>query len=287
LNASTNKVSPAWVEAMGITILAGRGLAESDGAAHQPEPVVVNQSFVRHFFPGANPLGRQFGIGRDQVVTAAYEIVGVASDSRYRSFREPFQPTLFSCFCGTRTTDAVFQLEVRSAGPPENVIAPVEAVMRKIDPRLPFREIRTMRRDVDDSLWAERTLAAVGSGLSLLAAVVACVGLYGLLFFTLAHGAARSAFDGVGRAARRHRPCHVAARARHPARRRGPGNRGLRARRAPDGECALRGRSRQLDYQRRGCCRDAVGRTRGSGATCLACVARGPLANPARRLSLI
>ena len=130
-------------------------------------------------------MGRQFGIGRDQMVTAAFVIVGVLSDSRYRSFREPFQPTLFSCFCGTGTGDAVFQLEVRSAGPPAGVIAPVEAVMRKIDPRLPFREIRTMRRDVDDSLWAERTLAAVGSGLSILAAVIACVGLYGLLSYTL------------------------------------------------------------------------------------------------------
>jgi ABC-type antimicrobial peptide transport system permease subunit len=146
--------------------------------------VVVNQSFVRRFFPAGNPLGRQVGIGRDQVVAAAYQIVGVASDSRYRSFREPFQPTLFSCFCGTGTGDSVFQLEVRSAGPPESVVAPVEAAMRKIDARLPFREARTMRQDVNDSLWAERTLATVGSGLSLLAAVIACVGLYGLLSYT-------------------------------------------------------------------------------------------------------
>ena len=185
LNASTNKVSPAWFEAMGMTIVAGRGLAESDGAAHTPAPVVVNQSFARRFFPEGNALGRQFGIGRDQVVRAAYEIVGVASDSRYRSFREPFQPTLFSCFCEAGNGDSVFQLEVRSAGPPDSVIAPVEAIMRQIDPRLPFREARTMRQDVDDSLWAERTLATVGSGLSLLAAVIACVGLYGLLSYTL------------------------------------------------------------------------------------------------------
>jgi ABC-type antimicrobial peptide transport system permease subunit len=170
---------------MGMTVLAGRGLVESDGAAPKPAPVVVNQSFARRFFPDGNPLGRQFGIGRDQVVTAAYQIVGVSSDSRYRSFREPFQPTLFSCFCGTGTGDSVFQLEVRSAGPPASIIAPVEALMRKIDPRLPFRETRTMRQDVDDSLWAERTMATVGSGLSLLAAVIACVGLYGLLSYTL------------------------------------------------------------------------------------------------------
>ncbi len=186
LNASTNKVSPAWFDAMGMTILAGRGLTEADGAPRTPAPVVVNQSFVRHFFPGGQPLGRQFGIGRDQVVTAAFEIVGVVSDARYRSFREPFQPTLFSCLCGTRSGESVFQLEVRTVGRPESAIASVESAMRQIDPRLPFREVRTMRSDVDDSLWAERTLATVGSGLSMLAALIACVGLYGLLSYTVA-----------------------------------------------------------------------------------------------------
>ena len=58
--------------------------------------------------------------------------------------------------------------------------------MRRIDPRLPFREIRTLKQDVDDSLWAERTLAGIGSVFSAVAALVACIGLYGLLSFTLA-----------------------------------------------------------------------------------------------------
>jgi predicted permease len=186
LNASTNSVSPAWFETMGIAILAGRNLVEADGAAQSLTPVVVNQSFVRRFFPAGDPLGRQFGIGRDQVAKAAFEVVGVAGDARYRSLREPFQPTIFSCFCGARAGDAFFQLEVRSQGPPDSVTASVESLMRRIDPRLPFREVRTLRRDIEDSLWAERTLAAVGAGLSLLAAVIACVGLYGLLSYTLA-----------------------------------------------------------------------------------------------------
>ncbi len=185
LNASSNMVSPAWFDTMGMAVVAGRNLTEADGVERTPAAVVVNQSFVRRFFPRGDPLGRQFGIGRDQVVKAAFEIVGVVSDARYRSLREPFQPTIFSCFCGARTGDSFFQLQVRALGPPESVIASVETLMRKVDPRLPFREVRTLRRDVDDSLWAERTLAGIGSALSLLAAVIACVGLYGLLAYTL------------------------------------------------------------------------------------------------------
>ena len=57
--------------------------------------------------------------------------------------------------------------------------------MRAIDPALPFREVRTLRTDIDDSMWAERTLASIGTALSILAAVIACFGLYGLLSYTL------------------------------------------------------------------------------------------------------
>jgi predicted permease len=186
LNASINAVSPPWFETMGMKIVAGRNLAELDGAESAPTRVVVNQTFARRFFPGENPLGRKFGVGRDQLARASFEIVGVVTDARYRSFREPVQPTFFSCACGARGSDAFFHLEVRAIGPPETVIASVESLMRKIDPNLPFREVRTLRTDVDDSLWAERALAAIATVLSTIAALIASVGLYGLLSYTLA-----------------------------------------------------------------------------------------------------
>jgi len=66
------------------------------------------------------------------------------------------------------------------------VIASVEGLMRRIDPQLPFREVHTMRQEVRDSMWAERMLAGIGSAFSAVAALVACIGLYGLLSFTLA-----------------------------------------------------------------------------------------------------
>ncbi|MCU1238577.1 MAG: hypothetical protein JWP63_6544, partial [Candidatus Solibacter sp.] len=185
LNASTNSVAPAWFDTMGMKIVDGRGLADGDGTDDGPTPAVVNQAFAKRFFPNESPLGRYFGIGRDQIARASYRIIGVVTDSRYRSFREPIQPTLFTCMCNARAGDAFFQLEVRSLAAPETVIASVESLMRTIDPRLPFREVRTLRRDVDDSLWAERMLASIGTALSILAALIACVGLYGLLSYTL------------------------------------------------------------------------------------------------------
>lgn len=184
LNASTNLVAPNYFRTMGMRLLQGRNLASGDGlAGRNPKPVVVNQAFVHRFLAEANPIGRTFGIGFDRVAGADYEIVGVVSDARYRSLREPFQPILYSCFCDALAKgQANFSLEVRTAVPPESIIASVRA----IDPGIRFREVRTLVQDVDDSLWAERTLAVIGSVFAGVAALVAAIGLYGLLSFTLA-----------------------------------------------------------------------------------------------------
>ena len=108
LNASTNAVSPAWFETMGMSIVAGRNLVEADGARRHAHPRRGQPELRAPLLSRSEiPLGRQFGIGRDQIVKASFEIVGVVSDARYRSFREPFQPTIFSCFCGARAGDCV------------------------------------------------------------------------------------------------------------------------------------------------------------------------------------
>jgi predicted permease len=190
LNASINMVAPDYFDTMGMKIVAGRGLAESDATEQKPVRVVVNEAFVRHFFPEQNPVGRHFGMGFNTVIRPDFEIVGVVSDARYRSVREDFQPTTFQCLRGNRTGVKAFfdlgHLEVRTYGPPEGVITGVESLMRRIDPNLPFREVSTLRQEVRASMWAERTLAGIGSVFSMVAAAVACVGLYGLLSFTLA-----------------------------------------------------------------------------------------------------
>lgn len=186
LNASTNTVSPDYFRTMGLQLLAGRALQPGDGAERKPRIVVVNQAFVRRFLPHTNPLGRTFGIGRDHIATADFGIAGVVTDARYRSLREPFQPIIYSCFCDAAALrQRFFSLEVRSAAPAA-VIPEVEALLRSLAPGVPFREIRTMRQDVDDSLWAERTLASIGTAFAAVAALIAALGLYGLLSYTLA-----------------------------------------------------------------------------------------------------
>src|SRR6185503_17423561 len=108
-------------------------------------PVVVNQSFARRFFPDGNAVGKRFGTGMGAVAAPSFEVVGVVTDTRYRSLREPYQPIFYGAFSekGDNTRFG-FQVEVRTWGRPESVIASMRAVMRRIDPNLTFREIPTL-----------------------------------------------------------------------------------------------------------------------------------------------
>jgi ABC-type antimicrobial peptide transport system permease subunit len=146
----------------------------------------VNQVFARRFFPGENPIGRRLGTGYDRVIQPEYEIIGVVSDTKYRSLREPLQPTVFECLCQTKEMgDSSFQLQVRTYGRPEAVIQTIQDLLRRIDPRLPFVEVRTLREEVEISLWQERLLSRVTSLFAVLAALLAGIGLYGMLSYTV------------------------------------------------------------------------------------------------------
>lgn len=187
LNSDMNSVSPGYFEALGIRLLAGRTFDNRDLRPSKPKPVVVNETFVRRFFPGrffskANGVGQRFGDAQGDPLEPRYEVVGVAADSKYRSLREAPFPAVFGCI---RTADDLpqpsFELIVRSSGDPASIISAVRSTLRSIDARLPFREVHTLREDLAASLWSEHTLVRLGSLFSTLAVLLAAIGLYGLL----------------------------------------------------------------------------------------------------------
>ena len=98
LNSSLNAVTPGYFETMGMRVVAGRDFTWRD---ENREPniakVIVNQAFVRRFFPGRNPLGERFGFsGANGIAKPGDEIIGVVNDAKYRSLREPIPPTVYT-----------------------------------------------------------------------------------------------------------------------------------------------------------------------------------------------
>jgi predicted lysophospholipase L1 biosynthesis ABC-type transport system permease subunit len=115
--------------------------------------------------------------------TPQNQIVGVVSDAKYRSLREPVPPTVYSPV--VEGFDGDFILHLRTRGDPAAAIAPVRETLRRLAPDLPFVEVRTQRQEVETSLWQERLLAWLSALFGGFAAVLAGIGLYGALDFAV------------------------------------------------------------------------------------------------------
>jgi predicted permease len=180
LNTSLNWVSPEYFDTMGIRVLEGRGFNSTDLKVAKPAPAVVNEAFVKRFFPEGNAAGRRFGNGLDVAAPANFEIVGVVRDAKYRSLREPMTPTYYQV-----TDNNLSVLCVRTRNAPESVIEPVRKTLAALDAALPFTEIHTLADEVDASAAPEQLTAALASIFGFFATLLAAVGIYGLLAFTV------------------------------------------------------------------------------------------------------
>ena len=182
LNSDLNMVTPDYFDTMGIRFLYGRMLTSIDSTpsleSHGKRiKVVVNQSFAQRFFLNTNAVGKFFGNGLDVEVAPDFEIVGVVSDARYRSLRQPITPTYYV----VATNFGSFVLNVRTRMRPESVLRPVQNVLTSIDPSLAFLEIHTLAEEVDDSVASERLTAALSSIFAGFALLLAAIGIYGLV----------------------------------------------------------------------------------------------------------
>jgi predicted permease len=182
LNSDSNTVSPGYFETLGMRLLAGRVFNDHDLRDGKPLPVVVNQTFVRTFFPAGSALGQHFDNSGSDHPIASYEIVGIVADSKYRSLREGSFPAVFNCLRKADDfPDAPFQLLVRTVGNPASIISSMDRTLHGIDQNLPFRETHMLSEEVDTSLWAEHTLVRLGLLFSGAVVLLAVVGLYSLL----------------------------------------------------------------------------------------------------------
>ena len=183
INSSLNSVTPDYFEVMQIRLLAGRTFPPNEAASGQPpQKVIVNTAFVRKFLNGQDPLGKQFDTGK-QFQKPRYEIIGVVSDTKYRSMREIPPPIYYTDEFGPKAYPDTFILHVRSHGDPRAVIEPVRRLLHSIDAELPLYEVATLSEEVDRSLWQERLVAALTSSFAAFALLLSAIGLYGILAY--------------------------------------------------------------------------------------------------------
>jgi predicted permease len=181
-----NSISDRYFETMGNALMAGRDFDERDGALSAPV-AIVSESFVRVFYRGVNPIGRQFQIDEAPgVARPAYTIVGLARDSKYGGLRDPFAPLMFvPAEQDPQQPSASLRLVVRSTQPLTTVTSQIAAAVRQQNPAT-ILNFRTMESQVRDSLVRERLMASLSGVFGALAALIAAIGLYGVMSYMVA-----------------------------------------------------------------------------------------------------
>ena len=177
-------VGPDFLQVMRIPIVAGRAFTPQD--AEGPRAVaVINQSLAKKFFPNQNPIGKRFNTDDSKDRLIWYEIVGICADTHYSSLRSEPPPLHFDLYRQQHEIGGVTYI-VRTPMPPEAIAASLRAAIQKIDPDLPFMDIRTQQQQIDSTMQQERIFASLTAGFGLLALALACVGIYGIMAYTVA-----------------------------------------------------------------------------------------------------
>ena len=182
-----NAVSNGYFNTMGIPIISGRDFDARDTTNLDPNNLlracIVNESFARKYFPDGRAVGRHIGMGNRPGTPTNIEIVGVVRDSNYDKLRGDIPAQMFvPIVLGTPAT----VVYMRSAATPASLFETVRSTVRELDANLPLFGMRTMEEQVDRSLVTERMIATLSGAFGTVATLLALIGLYGVMAFTVA-----------------------------------------------------------------------------------------------------
>jgi predicted permease len=170
---------------MRTPLLSGRDFSRQD-RNNSPQVAIVNETLVKRFYAGQNPIGRIFRIdSRPGMPQQAVEIVGVMKDAKYESLREATLPTAFFPISQLRENQPEGEFELRTAVKPSTLASAVEEAVGSVNKTIPL-EFMTLAQQVDDSLVQERLLATLSAFFGALALLLAAIGLYGALSYLVA-----------------------------------------------------------------------------------------------------
>lgn len=177
-----NIVGHDFFAAMGIPLVQGRLFGPHDTKSSQ-KVAVVTESMVRKFFPAGSPVGKRFGIEGPKS-TETIEVIGVVKDAKYGGLKEQFRPMAFYPY--SQRPDVLGNLVVRFSGPASSVVPQVRQTIKQINRNLPIDDVVSLSDHIGRSLVQQKLVARLASFFGLLALLLACVGLYGVLSYGVA-----------------------------------------------------------------------------------------------------
>jgi len=178
-------VSPGYFETLNVPIVLGRSITEQDTQT-SPKAVVVNETLVRQYLHGDNPIGKQLVYGPNHAGSVGtFEIVGVARDVKYGRIRNDVPPTAYWPYQQSKLISREMTFLMRANGDPWALASSVRQVCLNLDKDVPVTRMQTEDQVIEGSLFLERTFALLSSMFGTLALVLACVGLYGTIGYAV------------------------------------------------------------------------------------------------------
>ena len=176
-----NLVGDDYFNAMGIPVVSGRVFEKRD-ISNSQKVAVINETMAQQFYPNTSPIGRHFG--KDSKARDEFEIIGVVKDVKYQSLTEPSKAMVY--YPVTQRPQPLSTLALRLSGNPERIIPEVRRTLRDVNSNLPVDEVTNLSEYVSRSLVQQKLVARLAAFFGLVALLLACVGLYGVLSYSVA-----------------------------------------------------------------------------------------------------
>lgn len=184
-NVRSQSVGPDFFSAMGIPIIAGRGINRTDTTA-SPKVAVVDETFAKKSFPGQNPVGRRFSQGDKFDPKHLVEIIGVARNAELTDPHDAkLRPKAYYAYAQDPKYLNMMFFEVRAQGRPSTIISELRDEVRRADPQLPLMNLETQTQETSDALSQEALFARLTTVFGLLALLLAMIGLYGTMAYSV------------------------------------------------------------------------------------------------------
>jgi len=189
-----NSIGPNYFATLGVPIVTGRDFRVNDNheVKHGPEvwdwsptTVMINEKFAKKYFPGRNPIGLHIGFGTNPGTPTDMEVIGIVKDFKYTNLRDEIPEQAFVPYLGGRYLGEM-TVYLRTTADPNQLMSAVRSKVRDMDSNLPIYAMRTTEVQINNSLSTERMIASLSAVFGFLATLLAVIGLYGVMAYTVA-----------------------------------------------------------------------------------------------------
>jgi predicted permease len=181
MNSDVNMIAPAFFSTIGVPVVAGREFTATDRMG-APLVCMINESAAKKYFPGQAALGRHIGFGRDKKMR---EIVGIVKDQKTSNLKETPRKYVYAPLLQEENPNQA-TIYVRTALSPASIATAIRRQVQRLDVNVPVNDMKSMEVQVSESMFLERLVATLSAFFGMLATLLAAIGLYGVMAYSVA-----------------------------------------------------------------------------------------------------